>query len=104
VPRDRFLDALAAEGVHASGPFYVPLPDHPLMNARSAQWPALRPRYGDGIRAPETLRGLDFPAARSAAYREAVWLHHSYLLAPPEDQDRLLEAVAKVRRHVAALA
>lgn len=104
VPRDRFLEALAAEGVHASGPFYVPLPDHPLMNARSAHWPALRARYGDGIRAPETLRGFDFPVARRAAYTEAVWIHHSYLLAPREHQEQLLEAVAKVRRHAAALA
>lgn len=103
VPRDRFLAALAAEGVHASGTFYVPLPDHPLMNARSAQWPALRARYGDGIRAPETLRRLRFPVAERAAYAEAVWLHHAYLLAPPEDQDRLLEAVDKVKRHAAAL-
>ncbi len=104
VSRERFLEALVAEGVHASGSFYVPLPDHPLMNARSAQWPSLRPRYGDGIRAPETLHTFDFPVAKRAAYTEAVWLHHSYLLAPPEDQDRTLEAVAKVRRHAAALA
>jgi dTDP-4-amino-4,6-dideoxygalactose transaminase len=104
VPRDRFLEALAAEGVHASGPFYVPLPDHPLMNARAARFPSLRERYGEGIRAPETRRGLDFPVASRAAYHEAVWLHHAYLLAPPDDQDRLLEAVAKVKRHAASLA
>jgi len=103
IPRDRFLQALAAEGVHADGPFYVPLPDHPLMNARSAQWPMLRERYGDGIRAAETLRRLDFPVARRAAYEEAVWLHHATLLASPEELDQVVEAVAKVSRHADGL-
>jgi dTDP-4-amino-4,6-dideoxygalactose transaminase len=103
IPRQRFLEALAAEGIEAHGLFYVPLPDHPLMNARSAQWPMLRERYGDGIRSPEARRGFGFPVARRAAYEEAVWLHHSYLLREPDDLDRIVEAVAKVKRHAAAL-
>jgi dTDP-4-amino-4,6-dideoxygalactose transaminase len=103
VPRERFLAALAAEGVQASGPFYVPLPDHPLLNARSAQWPALRERYGDGIRAPETLRRLHFPVTQRAAYEQAVWLHHAHLLADDAKLDAIVEAVAKVRRHAADL-
>jgi len=103
VPRQRFLEALAAEGVEAHGPFYVPLPDHPLMNARSAQWPMLRERYGAGIRSPENRSRLHFPVARRAAYEEAVWLHHAHLLGEPEDLDRIVEAVAKVKRHAEAL-
>ncbi len=101
--RDRFLRALRAEGVDAAGPFYVPLPDHPLMNARSAQWPQLRARYGEGIRAPETLEKLSFPVTSRAAYEEAVWLHHGILLAEPRDLDRVVDAVAKVKRHAAEL-
>jgi len=103
IPRQRFLEALAAEGVAAHGPFYVPLPDHPLMNPHSAQWPMLRERYGAGIRAPENCSRLHFPVAHGAAYEEAVWLHHSYLLGEPDDLDRIVEAVAKVKRHAAAL-
>ncbi len=103
VSRDRFLEALAAEGIEATGPFYVPLPDQPLLNATSRQWPMLRERYGEGIRAPATRRALRFPVAERAAYEEAVWLHHGFLLADDDDLDRILEAVAKLRRHAAAL-
>jgi L-glutamine:scyllo-inosose aminotransferase len=103
VHRDRVLRALGAEGVHFDGPFYVPLPEHPLLQARSAQWPMLRERYGDGIAGSATDPGLRFPVASRAAHEQAVWIHHPYLVGDRPDLDAILEAVAKVKEHAADL-
>ena len=103
VPRDRFIEALAAEGVEMDGDFYVPLPESPLFNARSECWPMLKERYGDGIRAKDTLERFSFPVASRAAYEEALWLHHSYLLAGREDLELVVAAVAKVKEHASEL-
>ena len=100
VHRDVFLQALEAEGVEMDGPFYVPMPMNPLFNARTDQWPMLRERYGDGIQSPETLRRFRFPNAAKAAYHEGCWLHYSYLLGEERDLDHIVEAVAKIKKHV----
>lgn len=98
-PRDVFLNALRAEGIHADGTFYVPLPDHPLFNAESRHWPQLRARYGDGIKATLAAGGFSFPVASRAAYHEAIWLHYPYLMAGREKLDQVVEAVAKIKRN-----
>lgn len=103
VHRDVFLNALRAEGISADGPFYVPLPDHPLFQAESRHWPQLRERYGDGIKDALQRGLLHFPVAAKAAYEEAVWLHYPYLMAGPEKVDQIIEAVAKIKRNAAEL-
>ena len=103
VHRDRFLEALRAEGIEADGPFYVPIPDHELFHAESRHWPQLRERYGDGVKAANARGDLLFPVASCAAYEEAVWLHYPYLMSD-DAVDRVVEAVAKVRAHAGELA
>jgi len=103
VHRDVVLRALEAEGVACDGDFYVPMHEHELFTAESRHWPALRERYGDGFKAPETRAALDFPVASRAAYDEAVWMHYPYLMGAREDLDAILEAVAKVKRHASEL-
>ncbi len=103
VPRDRFLQALAAEGVEFDGDYYVPMHENPIFEAESRHWPMLRGRYGDGIRSAATLAKLSFPVARRAAYEEAVWIHHAHLIEGDAVLGRIVEAVAKVKEHVAAL-
>lgn len=103
VHRDVFLNALRAEGIDADGPFYVPLPDHPLFNAESRHWPQLRERYGDGIKAARERGAFDFPVCTRAAYEEAVWLHYPYLMAGHEKLDQIVEAVAKIKRNAGEL-
>ncbi len=97
VSRDRFLEALAAEGINADGEFYVPLPDHELFTAESRHWPQLRERYGDGMKAHREAGGFNFPVASKAAYEQAIWLHYPYLMAGDEKVDQIVEAVAKIR-------
>jgi dTDP-4-amino-4,6-dideoxygalactose transaminase len=96
--RDRFLEALEAEGVEAVGPFYVPIPDHELFHAESRHWPQLRERYGDGVKAANSRGELHFPVAARAAYEEAVWLHYPYLMSD-RAVDLVIEAVAKVKKY-----
>lgn len=103
VPRERVLEALAAEGLDLDGTFYVPMHHHPLFTAESRHWPQLRERYGDGFKSPETQRKLAFPVAARAAYEEAVWMHWPYLMGERSDLDAVLECVAKVKRHAAEL-
>lgn len=97
--RDRFLDALEAEGVELSGPFYVPIPMSPLFNARTEDYPMLRERYGDGIQSPETLRKFRFPVASKVAFEEGCWMHYPYLLGTQQDLDDIINAIAKVKEN-----
>lgn len=98
--RDRFLEALEAEGIELDGMFYPPMPFHPLFNARTAEWPMLRERYGDGIQAPETLRKFSFPVGAKFAQEEGIWMHYPYLLAEKTDLDDIVSAVAKIKSNV----
>jgi dTDP-4-amino-4,6-dideoxygalactose transaminase len=100
--RDRFLEALRAEGVDADGPFYVPIPDHELFHAESRHWPQLRERYGDGVKSANAAGLLEFPVAARAAYEEAVWLHYPYLMSDAA-VDTVVEAVAKIRAQADSL-
>lgn len=97
VHRDRFLEALEAEGVDLDGVFYPPMPLHPLFNARSDEWPMLRERYGDGIQAPETLRNLRFPVGHRFAFETGIWMHYGFLIGGRQEIDDIVEAIAKVK-------
>ncbi len=93
--REVFLKALVAEGVEMEGDFYVPVYQSEIFRASAAQWPALRERYGDGI-GPDAAR---CPVAEHAAYKESLWLHHSYLMGDEADVDDIVRAVVKVHGH-----
>jgi len=88
VPRDRFVEALEAEGVPCSGRFYVPIHDDPLFAAD----PRTNPAYERQRETPNR-----YPIAAHAAYEEAIWLPHHLFLGPSEDVDSLLAAFRKLR-------
>ena len=94
VPRDRFVQALEAEGVPADGAFYVPIQDRvgeifPLV---AGEHPTIRERYGDALK-PEHAAT---PVASRAAYEQTVWLHHSLFLGTTEDVDDVVKAFLKI--------
>jgi len=95
VHRDRFVQALCAEGIPADGPFYVPIYQSPLFPVEARHYPAIRERYGERI----GPLAADCPVAERAAYHEAVWLHHPLLMAEEKDVAKIAEAVDKIRRH-----
>jgi hypothetical protein len=83
VPRDKFVFALRAEGIPASGAFY-----EPVYRDRLFAW-------------RDTNVGVDYstvscPVAERVAYQESVWLPHQLFLGPKEDIDDVVTAIEKV--------
>jgi len=99
VHRDRFLQALAAEGVELDGDFYIPIYESPLFNVTADEWPAIRPRYGEAVLGNR----IDCPVATKAAYGEAVWMHYPLLMGTKADLDDIVAALRKVRENLAEL-
>jgi dTDP-4-amino-4,6-dideoxygalactose transaminase len=100
LPREKFLKALAAEGIPSSGG-YSPLNTQPFFKA------ALESR---GF-------GRLFPAARLKQWHEqnrcpvndrlcgeAVWLTQNMLIGPRGDMEQIVEAVRKIQAHAGELA
>lgn len=99
VHRDKFLEALAAEGVPAEGDFYVPIYKSPLFPVTADRFPAIRERYGERI----DPKSIDCPVCEKAAYHQAVWLHHPLLMAGRSEMDAIAEAIRKIQRHAGEL-
>jgi dTDP-4-amino-4,6-dideoxygalactose transaminase len=99
IHRDRFLEALEAEGVAFHGSFYVPLYHIPILNARSEQWPMLRERYGDGILGND----ISCPVSEDASYNTGVWMHYPYLSGTHKDLHDIIAAILKVQRNAGQL-
>ncbi len=83
VSRNRFVAALRAEGIPASGDFYSPVYKDSLFAWRDTDVPV---DYSD-VRCPNAER---------AAFEESVWLPHQLFLGPPEDTEDIAAAIEKV--------
>src|ERR1051326_1226192 len=100
LPRDRFLKALHAEGVPASGG-YSPLNREAFLRNTFAT---------RGFQAIYGKKHLDEWQERNQCpandriCREAVWLTQTQLLGPRRDMDQIAEAVSKIKKHARALA
>jgi dTDP-4-amino-4,6-dideoxygalactose transaminase len=96
LPRDAFVEALSAEGIPAEGDFYLPVYQSPLFAVTADRFPAIRQRYGERI-ASDSVR---CPVAERAAFREAVWLHHSLFLAGSQEMEAIAAAIRKIEDNV----
>ena len=94
--RDKFLEALKAEGVEFDGAFYVPVYQSPLFNVTADEWPAIKERYGDSILGAK----VRCPVAEKAAYEESVWMHYPYLMGSRRDVQDIVEAIKKIQDNV----
>ncbi|MGH9469460.1 MAG: DegT/DnrJ/EryC1/StrS family aminotransferase [Terriglobia bacterium] len=101
--RERFLDALAAEGVPCASGYGFPLYKNPMFLKQD-----FNPR-GCPLTCGHYDHSIDYasfealcPAAERAC-REAVWLEHRLLLGTPEDMDDIARAVEKIYEHRAEL-
>jgi dTDP-4-amino-4,6-dideoxygalactose transaminase len=99
VPRAKFLEALRAEGVPASGG-YTPL----------NKWPLIKNTLDSkGFKRIYTNRELTQWEERNRCpvndqlCEEAVWLSQTMLLGSKEDMEQIAEAVRKVQKNAAAL-
>ena len=99
--RDRFVEALEAEGVPASAGWYQPLyANGVFQNAGQG------PRHG--ILAPLADQGVDYSAVNcpvcEQVCRDAVWIPQHVLLADAAEIEALGHGISKVVRHAARLA
>jgi dTDP-4-amino-4,6-dideoxygalactose transaminase len=100
IPRERFLEALQAEGVPASEGWYRPLYRNGVFaNAH------VGPRHG--IRAPLAGMGVDYRSVSCPVCEQvcgdAVWIPHNVLLADEPQILLLAEAIRKVVAGATAL-
>lgn len=99
--RERFLEALRAEGIPASPGYPHPLYRNPLFQRKGtgpAYCPVSCPYYG---------REMDYtrvvcPNAERAC-REVVWFSQAMLLATEADMHAIVGAIGKIRRHASQL-
>jgi len=83
VAREKFIEALTAEGVPCSPGYDRPLYQHPPLSG-------------------ENSRVTGCPQAEQAC-REAIWLTQNLLLAEPSEMDDIVTAIFKIRDQIEAL-
>ena len=100
--RERFLQALNAEGVPGWPGWPTPLYQNPLFELQGdgpEHCPRSCPYYG---------REIDYPSVRcpeaEQACNDGCWIPHAVLLAEPEAMERIVEAVGKVVAHAGEVA
>jgi dTDP-4-amino-4,6-dideoxygalactose transaminase len=96
--RDRFIEALSAEGIPCSSgyrPLYreAAFTTHFIDSPLSSPYFQGRPDYS----------GVSCPVTEHACVREAVWLTQNMLLGTADDMRDIASAINKVLTHAAAL-
>lgn len=94
-PRDRFLQALNAEGIPCSAGYPLPLYRQPLFAKRE---------FGPFTGYRQARPDLDYskvscPVCERACSQQGCWLAQSMLLGTQEDMDDIVRAVAKIWEH-----
>jgi len=97
VPRERFLEALRAEGIPCS-PGYVPLYSEGFMRNLTKD-AHLRGLYGDRV----DYARVSLPATERACREEGVWLSQTMLLGNDRDMDDVAGAIRKIRENASEL-
>jgi dTDP-4-amino-4,6-dideoxygalactose transaminase len=90
LPRERFIEALRAEGVPCHKG-YTPLYREQLFVLDPRAYPWI-----EGI----NYRELHLPVTERAGNEEAVWITQPALLGAEKDVEDIVKAVAKVQQHV----
>ena len=101
LPRERFFEAMKAEGIDTYGGYPHPLHKMPLFQraGTGAEFcPISCPYYGRDV----DYRQTDCPVAEQVC-REAGWMRQSILLGTREDMDDIVAAFHKVRNNVEQL-
>lgn len=96
--RDRFVDALRAEGIPANIGYPIPLNKQPLFVNRAFDRRATG--YDDAYPATR-FEALDLPICE-AACRETVWLPQTVLLGDESDMADVIDAITKIHHEMSA--
>jgi len=100
LPRERFVEALNAEGVPATGGYSFPNFENPVFD--NTDLGSSKSVYMMGRSKPIDYHSFTdkCPNAIRACRLEAIWLMHDLFLGNTSDVDMILEAIFKVREHV----
>src|SRR5439155_10121720 len=98
-PRQRFLDALTAEGIPVAPGYVIPLYQQPLFADK-----AFGPYTGCVTNGPDfDYASLRLPVCEHIASVGGAWFYQSVLLGTQQDMDDVASAVAKIYEHRQAL-
>lgn len=93
LPKNKFLEALKAEGVQLSAGYSIPLYEQPVLKNKSfgpfAKW------FADKI----DYASIYLPNTHAACYEQAIWIIQSFLLGSEEDMRDIVRAVEKIYEH-----
>jgi len=92
LPRERFIEALSAEGIPCSAG-YRPLYKEEAFSGTFGDYPLETPFFGG---APDYTR-FSCPVTERACAEESVWLTQNMLLGDEEDTGDIARAIAKIR-------
>ncbi len=98
LPRGKFVEAMAAEGLGIGSGHLHPIQKNPLFTERNfgpVCWPA-------GVDAPDYSK-VETPVADRVLEEEGCSLGHSMFIGEPGDMDLILSAMSKVRENVGEL-
>ena len=97
LPRERFIEAMNAEGIPVGGAYRLPLHRMGLFQNRDGELARFWPR-NDGV--PDLdYSAMSCPEAERLCAGETLWLTQSVFLDTHEGMEQVLEAVEKVRDH-----
>lgn len=99
VSRERFIEALNAEGVESSAGYPIPLYAQPLF---------AECRFGPysgaaGYVSDVSVNAANCPVTERACHVEACWLYQNALLGPRSDMDDIVACIHKIYSHRASL-
>jgi dTDP-4-amino-4,6-dideoxygalactose transaminase len=97
ISRQRFLEALAAEGVPATPGYVTPLYKNPVFERISTD-PTMRPYLGERI----DYRQVSCPTCEQIC-ADTCWLFHTLLLADEPAMQHIVAAIRKVCENVSEL-
>lgn len=99
LPREKFLEALVAEGVPATGGYSFPSFDNPIYDNMDLS--SNRSVYMTGRSSPMDYRGFAerCPVAVRACREEAIWIMHNAFLGTGDEVNMLIDAFHKLREH-----
>lgn len=99
VPRERFVEALQAEGIPVSLGYLGPVYQHPVFQEAPTSLVHGFPVAAAGA----DYRGVHCPQAERLCREETLWISQSVLLGDRGDMDDIVVAVAKIRQHAVEL-
>ena len=99
LPRERFLEALAAEGIRGSSGYSPLNQDEFLENTLASR--AYQAIYS--AKQIEEWRERNHCPRNEQLCEEAVWFSQPVLLGAPADMDQIAEAISRIQRHAEAI-